>query len=100
MKNSQITPLINKEHLHSVLDYIDKGIEEGAKLLIGGKRPPDLKKRYYVEPTIFDHVLPETVIAREEIFGSVLAVIRAPKEKMIKIANDSRYGFGSGDLYQ
>ncbi len=96
MKNRQITSLTSEEHLHSVLDYIGKGIEEGAKLLIGGKRPPDLKKGYYVEPTIFDHVLPEMVIAREEIFSPVLAVIRAPKEKMVEIANNSRYGLAAG----
>lgn len=84
MKNSQTIPLTSEEHLHSVLDYI------------GSKRPPDLKKGYYVEPTIFDHVLPEMVITREEIFGPVLTVIRAPKEKMVEIANNSRYGLAAG----
>jgi betaine-aldehyde dehydrogenase len=92
-------PLVSKSHLEKVESYIQIGIKEGAKLLCGGKRPdaPHLKKGNFLEPTIFDNVTPQMRIAREEIFGPVLAVIPFDtEEEAIKIANDSEYGLAAG----
>src|SRR5207249_4245887 len=75
--------------------YIKKGVEEGAKVAVGGKRPEHLAKGYYVEPTIFVDVKNSMTIAQEEIFGPVLCVIRYKTiDDAIRMANDSIYGLG------
>ena len=85
--------LINARQRERVLDYIEKGKAEGARLLLGGGRPAHLSKGYYVEPTVFVDVSNDMTIAREEIFGPVLAVIAYEgDEEAIRIANDSDYG--------
>ena len=73
---------------------IQKGIEEGAKLVAGGKGHPDgLAKGYYVKPTVFADVRNDMTIAREEIFGPVLCMIPYDDEDdAVRIANDSPYG--------
>jgi aldehyde dehydrogenase (NAD+) len=96
-------PLINARQRDRVLGYIETGVREGAKLLVGGGVPAHLPVGYYVEPTLFVDVDPAATIAREEIFGPVLAVIPYDDEEdAIRIANDSRYGLSgavhSGDL--
>ncbi len=96
MENADVTPLISREQQQSVLDYVETGKKEGARLLTGGKVPEGFEKGYYVEPTIFDRVDNEMRIAREEIFGPVLVVIRAKREEMIRIANDTPYGLAAG----
>ena len=96
VEKADITPLISKAQQENVLRFIDIGKKEGAKLLIGGSIPEGFEKGYYVEPTIFDHVSNSMTIAQEEIFGPVLSIIRAPREKMVEIANDSRYGLAAG----
>lgn len=91
-------PLVSKEHLAKVESYIKIGIDEGAKLVAGGKRPSGqgLEKGNFLEPTIFDHVKPNMRIAREEIFGPVLSVISfSTEEEAIQIANDSEYGLAA-----
>ena len=72
-------PLITKQHRDKVLGYIEKGIAEGAKLLLDGRGYKSAKHPdgYFVGPTIFDDVTPEMVIGREEIFGPVLCIMRA-----------------------
>jgi aldehyde dehydrogenase (NAD+) len=76
-----------------VLGYIEKGKAEGARLLVGGGRPPHLPKGFFVEPTLFVDVDPASTIAQEEIFGPVLSVIPyGDDEDAVRIANDSRYG--------
>jgi aldehyde dehydrogenase (NAD+) len=86
-------PLINARQRDRVLDYIEKGKAEGAKLLVGGKRPEHLPKGYYVEPTLFVDVDPDATIAQEEIFGPVLAVLKYDDDDdAVRIANNSRYG--------
>ncbi len=72
-------PLITKQHREKVLGYIEKGLAEGAQLLLDGRGYRDAKhpEGYYLGPTIFDGVTPEMVIGREEIFGPVLCVMRA-----------------------
>jgi betaine-aldehyde dehydrogenase len=92
-------PLISRAHLEKVEGYVAAGIAEGARLVCGGKRPADpaLAAGNFLEPTIFDDVTPAMRIAREEIFGPVLAVIPfATEEEAIAIANDTDYGLAAG----
>ena len=91
-------PLMSKKHVDSVLNYIETGVKEGAKLLCGGKVPEgnEYKTGFYLEPAIFADVDNSMTIAQEEIFGPVLSVIKfSSKEEAIKIANDSKYGLAS-----
>ncbi len=86
-------PLINKRQQERVLGYIERGKQEGARLLLGGGRPAQLPRGCYVEPTVFVDVTNDMTIAQEEIFGPVLAVIAYENEEdAIRIANDSVYG--------
>jgi aldehyde dehydrogenase (NAD+) len=96
-------PLINARQRERVLGYIEKGKAEGARLVVGGGRPPQFEKGYYVEPTLFVDVDPDSTIAQEEIFGPVLAVIPyEDDDDAVRIANNSRYGLSGtvagGDL--
>ena len=84
-------PVVSFEQMEKDLRYIGYGIEDGAELVTGGKRLD--RSGYFIEPTIFDHVEPRARIAREEIFGPVLAVLTySDPEEAIEIANDTRYG--------
>jgi len=86
-------PLINARQRERVLGYIEKGVAEGARLVVGGKRPEHLPKGYYVEPTLFADVDNSMTIAQEEIFGPVLALIPfEDDDDAVRIANDSIYG--------
>lgn len=88
-------PLASKKQFEKVSYYINKGIEEGAKLLIGGV--PKKTKGYYVQPTVFTDVNNKMLIAQEEIFGPVLCIIPYDSiEEAIEIANDTQYGLASG----
>lgn len=92
---SDIGPLISKEQQKKVLDYIEIGKKE-AKLLCGGNIPKQFTKGYFVEPTIFDNVTNNMRIARDEIFGPVLSVIKFSGDKeAIQIANDTIYGLAA-----
>lgn len=89
-------PSASESQHRTVLSYIQKGIEEGATLLYGGREPENLKDGYYVEPAVFDHVKPHMTIAREEIFGPVLALIQAETlEEALALANDSEFGLSA-----
>lgn len=86
-------PLINARQRDRVLGYIEQGKAEGARLLVGGGRPPQFEKGFYVEPTLFVDVDPDSTIAQEEIFGPVLAVIPyEDDDDAVRIANNSKYG--------
>ena len=92
-------PLINARQRERVLGYVEKGKAEGARCLVGGGRPAQLPKGWFVEPTLFVDVKPDATIAQEEIFGPVLSVIPyEDEEDAIRIANNSRYGL-SGAVY-
>lgn len=92
-------PLVSRKQQQRVLDYIAKGIEEGATLVMGGKAPEHLPDGNYVEPTVFANVTNDMTIAQEEIFGPVLSVISyKDDEDAIRIANDSIFGL-SGSIY-
>jgi len=86
-------PLINARQRDRVLSMIQSGIDEGAKLLVGGGRPAHLEKGFFVEPTLFGDVDNSMRIAQEEIFGPVLVVIPyEDDDDAVRIANDSKYG--------
>jgi aldehyde dehydrogenase (NAD+) len=89
-----IGPLASKAQFDKVQRLIEKGIEEGAKLVAGGPgRPDGMTKGYFVKPTVFADVRNEMTIAREEIFGPVLCIIPYENEEdAIRIANDTPYG--------
>ncbi len=91
---AKLGPLISETQRQRVRDYIRKGVEEGAELLLGGSEPPaGLQKGYYVQPTVFGRVTPQMTIAREEIFGPVLSILSYRDEaEAVRIANDSIYG--------
>ncbi|MDM8099822.1 MULTISPECIES: aldehyde dehydrogenase family protein [Oceanobacillus] len=87
-------PLVSEKQMNTVLGYIEKGKEEGARLITGGKRTGD--QGYFVEPTIFADVQDHMSIAREEIFGPVMSVFVFDEvEEVIQRANDSEYGLAA-----
>ena len=97
--NTMIGPMVSESQMKKTLNYIESGKQEGAKLVYGGYRMEagDLKKGFYVCPTIFDEVSPTMKIAREEIFGPVLCVIPFDdEEEAIEIANSTKYALQGG----
>jgi len=93
-----VGPSVDPGQLRTVLDYIEIGKKEGAKLLLGGARLAGgiYDKGYFVAPTIFDHVRAESRLAQEEIFGPVLSVIRVKNfEEALQAANSVKYGLSS-----
>jgi betaine-aldehyde dehydrogenase len=94
-QRSQMGPLISEAHMNKVLNYIQIGQQEGAKLILGGSRITEgkLKDGYFVEPTIFANTTPDMRIVQEEIFGPVLAIQKfKSEEEAIQLANDTIYG--------
>jgi acyl-CoA reductase-like NAD-dependent aldehyde dehydrogenase len=96
--SSLLGPLVSAAQQQRVRDYINKGIEEGARIITGGVTPPEgLEEGYYVTPTVFSDVRNDMTIAQEEIFGPVLSIIPYDtEEEAIAIANDSTYGLAGG----
>ncbi len=93
-RETKMGPLVSEEHLEKVTGYIEIGRKE-AKLLAGGNRPKNFKKGWYIEPTIFE-TDNTTRIAREEIFGPVVACIPFKDEAdALRIANDTPYGLAA-----
>ncbi len=95
MEDSSMGPLIRRDATERVLSYIEKGVAEGAELLLDGRGlvASDTKQGFFLGPTIFDRVQPEMSIATEEIFGPVLSVIRSDDlDDAIEIINKSRFG--------
>ncbi|MDH5661465.1 MAG: aldehyde dehydrogenase family protein [Elusimicrobiota bacterium] len=92
---TQVGPMVSEEQLEMVLDYVEVGKKEGAKLLCGGGRLEGKKydKGYFIEPTIFGEVKPKMRIAQEEVFGPFVCILKAKDlQEALDIANDSRYG--------
>lgn len=97
-RNTKMGPLISKRQLDTVLNYIEIGKKEGARLVCGGGRPTDpaLANGNYVLPTIFADVDPKSRIAQEEIFGPVAVVMPFDtEEEAVKLANDTPYGLAA-----
>jgi acyl-CoA reductase-like NAD-dependent aldehyde dehydrogenase len=94
-ETTEMGPLVSDEQQDRVLRYIDSGLNEGAELVTGGNRPFD--RGYFVAPTIFANVKDEMTIAREEIFGPVVAAMPFEDlDDVIRRANDSEYGLAAG----
>ncbi len=90
---TKIGPMIGESHMKRVLEYIETGKREGGKVILGGQRTLLETGGYFVQPTIFEGVTPSMTIAREEIFGPVLAVLDFETEaEAIALANDTEYG--------
>ncbi|KAL0366568.1 UNVERIFIED_CONTAM: Aldehyde dehydrogenase family 2 member C4 [Sesamum radiatum] len=88
-------PQVDKKQYEKVLSYIERGKKEGATLLVGGKPLPG--KGYYIEPTIFTDVTDDMTIAKEEIFGPVMSIMKFKTvEEAIKRANGTKYGLAAG----
>ncbi|MCU1392122.1 MAG: aldehyde dehydrogenase, Rv0768 family [Ilumatobacteraceae bacterium] len=86
-------PIINRSQRDRIEGYIQTGIDEGARLVMGGVRPPQFEKGFWVQPTLFADVTNEMTIAREEIFGPVLVAIPYDDDDdAVRIANDSIFG--------
>jgi acyl-CoA reductase-like NAD-dependent aldehyde dehydrogenase len=89
----EIGALVDDTQMRTVLGYIDAGVSEGARVLSGGRQAMSETGGFYVEPTVFDGVTNAMKIAREEIFGPVLSIIRFSDEAaVVRQANDSPYG--------
>ena len=98
-KNEETTigPLVSDEQYKKVQNLIQKGIDEGAELLIGGTGKPDgLEKGYYAKPTVFGNVENDMAISKEEIFGPVLSMLTYENiDDAVAIANDTEYGLAA-----
>jgi aldehyde dehydrogenase (NAD+) len=91
-------PLVSELQRERVRGYIEKGVEEGARLLTGGAEQPDgLERGFFVRPTVFSEVEAQMTIAQEEIFGPVLSIQPYEgEEDAVRIANDTAYGLAGG----
>ena len=94
---AEMGPLVTAQHLQKVSSYVDLGVQEGAKLVVDGRglKLQGYENGYFVGGTVFDDVTPEMRIYKEEIFGPVLSVVRAPDfDSAVKLVNDHEYGNG------
>ncbi len=97
-EGTALGPLVSHAQRERVRTYINKGVEEDAKLLTGGAEPPDGPDTgYFVRPTVFSEVRPDMTIAQEEIFGPVLSIVPYEGEdEAVRLANDTIYGLAGG----
>lgn len=94
-ESANMGPLVTKKALERVTGYVEKGLEEGAKLILDGRnsKVPEYPKGYFIGPTVFDEVAPDMKIAREEIFGPVVSIMPARNlDEAIEMINNSNYG--------
>ena len=97
-KTTDVGPVINESQMKKVLDYIEIGKKEGAKLVIGGEvfKEGECANGYFIKPTIFADVHPKMRIAQEEIFGPVVCIIKAKGlADAVNIVNNVKYGLSS-----
>jgi 1-pyrroline-5-carboxylate dehydrogenase len=96
--NPNMGPVVNKAALDSMLAYVEKGKQEG-RLIAGGAGPATAEGGYFLEPTVFADIPPDGVLAQEEIFGPILALIKVNSfEEGLAVANNTEYGL-TGALY-
>ncbi|GGD10181.1 betaine aldehyde dehydrogenase [Pontibacillus salipaludis] len=98
-EDTQMGPLISAEHLQKVEQYVEAGVQEGATLAVGGKRPedPELQKGFFYLPTIFTDCTSDMTVVQEEAFGPIITVEKfSTEEEAVKISNDSIYGLAGG----
>ena len=97
-QSSEMGPVISREHKNKILNYIDTGEKEGAKLILDGRKIniQGYENGYFVGPTIFDQVTSDMTIYKEEIFGPVLSVVRAKNyEDALELVNQHKFGNGT-----
>ncbi|HKP46351.1 MAG TPA: aldehyde dehydrogenase family protein [Pyrinomonadaceae bacterium] len=97
-EKTEMGPSVDENQFKTVLEYVGIGREDGATLVCGGERATGdgLGKGLFVQPTVFDHVTPDMRVAREEIFGPVLSVLRVRDfDEAMRVANDTEYGLSS-----
>jgi betaine-aldehyde dehydrogenase len=95
-ERTKVGAIVNAEQFDKIMAYIDTGKQEGAALRLGGSRLPTERGRF-IQPTVFEGVIPTMQIAREEIFGPVLSVIAFDTpEEALRIANSTLYGLSAG----
>tara|TARA_Y100001970_G_scaffold294256_1_gene449244 strand:+ start:33064 stop:34563 length:1500 start_codon:yes stop_codon:yes gene_type:complete len=97
-EDSEMGPLVTAEHLKKVKGYVDNGVDEGAKLVLDGRNLnlQGYENGYYIGPCLFDRVTPEMKIYKEEIFGPVLSIVRAPDyDTAVKMVNQHEFGNGT-----
>lgn len=97
-RDSEMGPLVTKEHLAKVSGYVDTGVAEGAKLVVDGRglKLQGYEDGYFIGGCLFDEVTPEMKIYKEEIFGPVLSVVRVDRyDEALKLVNDHEYGNGA-----
>jgi betaine-aldehyde dehydrogenase len=98
-KNTEMGPLISAEHLAKVESYMPVAVHDGAKIILGGKRPsnPELQKGFFFEPTLITDCSSDMKIVQEEVFGPVITVERfQTEEEVVQLANDTIYGLSAG----
>lgn len=97
-KDSELGPVVTNEHRQSILKWIEKGVEEGAELILDGRnaKVPGYENGFYLGPTIFDHVTEEMTVGSKEIFGPVLCVKRVENfEEGLAVMNANEFANGS-----
>jgi len=97
-RTAQMGPLVTEQHRKKVIGYIEKGVEEGAALVVDGRgcRVPDFPNGFWLAGTLFDGVKPQMTIYKEEIFGPVLSVVRVPDyDSAVDLVNAHQYGNGT-----
>ncbi|NLJ90522.1 MAG: CoA-acylating methylmalonate-semialdehyde dehydrogenase [Clostridiales bacterium] len=97
-KSSELGPVVDEKHMKSILGWIEKGIEEGADLVLDGRgvKVEGYENGFYIGPTVFDNVTEDMAIGSEEIFGPVLSIKRVKSfEEGLKIMNNNRFANGS-----
>jgi malonate-semialdehyde dehydrogenase (acetylating)/methylmalonate-semialdehyde dehydrogenase len=100
---SEMGPLVTKQHQEKVLGYINQGVAEGAKLIVDGRdfRRQGYENGYFVGGTLFDHVTPDMRIYQEEIFGPVLSIVRSPDYlAAARLINKNTFGNGTSIFTQ
>jgi acyl-CoA reductase-like NAD-dependent aldehyde dehydrogenase len=96
-EKTQLGPVVAARQLERILGFIERGKGAGGKLVCGGGRPKGLARGYYVEPTIFTDVDPQSELAQEEIFGPVVCVFKFKDEaEAVTLANGTKYGLAAG----
>src|SRR5690625_3279719 len=94
---TEIGPVATEQQLETIEKYVKIGLEEGAKLVIDGKRPEHMKEGWYYEPTIFEHDEHTGCLVTEEVFGPVLSVMKfSTEEEIVQLANSTDYGLAAG----
>ena len=99
--STEMGPVVSETQLNRVMEYVQSGVDEGARLSLGGKRlvEGDYAKGFFVQPTVFEHVRRDMRIFQEEIFGPVVCVLPFRNEEdAVAIANDTRFGL-AGDVW-